>query len=69
MPVDDLEKRLLKLGRVTITSSGISVEGFRAKGASCRDVAILAAAWAIGELVREMNATIEKPGGGKIGVD
>jgi hypothetical protein len=35
----------------------------------CRDVAVVAAAWAIGELQREMLKTIQKPGGGKISVD
>ncbi|AAN69497.1 conserved protein of unknown function [Pseudomonas putida KT2440] len=54
---------------MTITKEGISVEGFDVKGAMCRDVAVVAAAWAIGELQREMLKTIQKPGGGKISVD
>lgn len=65
---DDVMK-IRKFGRVTITKQGISVEGFEVKGAMCRDVAVMAAAWAIGELQREMLKTIEKPGGGNIGVD
>lgn len=63
------EMKITKTGRVTITKDGISVEGFNVKGAMCRDVAVMAAAWAIGELQREMLKTIQKPGGGKIGVD
>ncbi|WP_224372485.1 hypothetical protein [Pseudomonas putida] len=54
---------------MTVTKDGISVEGFNVKGAMCRDVAVMAAAWAIGELQREMLKTIAKPGGGNIGVD
>lgn len=65
----DDEMKITKTGRVTITKDGISVEGFNVKGAMCRDVAVMAAAWAIGELQREMLKTITKPGGGKIGVD
>lgn len=63
------EMKIKKLGRVTVTEKGISVEGFDVNGAMCRDVAVMAAAWAIGELQREMLKTIAKPGGGNIGVD
>lgn len=65
----DDEMKITKTGRVTITKDGISVEGFSVKGGMCRDVAVMAAAWAIGELQREMLKTIAKPGGGKIGVE
>jgi hypothetical protein len=56
-------------GKVTVTASGIAVEGFEAHGASCRDVAALAALWAIGELQREVLKTLERPGGGNIAID
>lgn len=69
MYTDNDEMKIRKTGRVTITKEGIGVEGFDVKGAMCRDVAVMAAAWAIGELQREMLKTIAKPGGGKIGVD
>ncbi|MCP8349343.1 hypothetical protein DN387_13955 [Pseudomonas sp. FBF18] len=69
MYTTDDELKIRKTGRVTITKDGISVEGFDVKGAMCRDVAVVAAAWAIGELQREMLKTIQKPGGGNIGVD
>ncbi|WP_409287501.1 hypothetical protein [Pseudomonas guariconensis] len=69
MYCDDDEMKITKTGRVTITKDGISVEGFEVEGAMCRDVAVMGAAWAIGELQREMLKTIAKPGGGKIGVD
>lgn len=65
----DEEMKIRKTGRVTITKDGISVEGFDVDGAMCRDVAVMAAAWAIGELQREMLKTIAKPGGGEISVD
>ncbi|MFJ4397443.1 hypothetical protein [Pseudomonas sp. NPDC089396] len=69
MYATDDEMKIRKFGRVSITKEGISVEGFDVKGAMCRDVAVMAAAWAIGELQREMLKTIAKPGGGKISVD
>lgn len=61
--------RLYQNGTVTVTPTGITVAGFEGLNASCRDVAALAALWAIGELQRELMATLERPGGGKIGVD
>lgn len=67
--MDDLEMMLSRLGTVTVSKGGISVQGFEGKNASCRDVAIMAAAWAIGELQCEMLKTIKKPGGGDISVD
>jgi hypothetical protein len=67
--MDQDEMILSRLGTLTIDRSGIRVEGFRGKNAMCRDVAIMAAAWAIGELQREMLKTIKKPGGGNISVD
>ncbi|MEG1628552.1 hypothetical protein [Pseudomonas sp.] len=67
--MDDLEMMLSRLGTVTVSKAGVSVQGFDGKNASCRDVAIMAAAWAIGELQREMLKTIKKPGGGNISVD
>lgn len=60
---------LTHFGKVTVTSDGIEVQGFEGENASCREVAIMAAAWAIGELQREMLKTIEEPGGGDISVD
>lgn len=66
---DDDEMKIRKYGSVTVTKEGISVEGFGGKNTMCRDLAIMAAAWAIGELQREMLKTIQKPGGGKIGLD
>ncbi|MFZ5936619.1 hypothetical protein ACOKS3_17530 [Pseudomonas sp. HS6-2] len=69
MYATDDEMKIRKTGRVTITKEGISVEGFDVRGAMCREVAVMAAAWAIGELQREMLKTIAKPGSGKISVD
>lgn len=67
LTVDVMEFR--KFGRVVVTPKGITVEGFDVENGMCRDVAIMAAAWAIGELQREMLKTIGKPGGGNIIVD
>lgn len=53
-------------GKVTITKDGIAVEGFESVNASCRDVAVLACAWAIGELQREMTKAIQEPGNNSI---
>lgn len=63
--------RITKTGVITINADGIYVDGFDADGvASCREVAILAAAWAIGQLQAEMLATMLKPGGtGRLGID
>ncbi|MBX9756297.1 MAG: hypothetical protein K2X80_16180 [Pseudomonadaceae bacterium] len=63
------QMKITQTGRVTITSTGIGVEGFSGDNAGCRELAIMATAWAIGELQREMLKTIEKPGGGNISVD
>lgn len=61
--------RLTKTGTVTITNGRIDVAGFDADNGTCRDVAALAAVWAIGELQRELLKTLEKPGGGNIVID
>ena len=69
--LDADEAKLTKTGTVTIGGHGrlrVIVEGFEGDGCSCRDVAALAMLWAIGELQRELMATLEKPGGGSCGV-
>ncbi|MHA6195556.1 hypothetical protein ACX3YG_14420 [Pseudomonas wadenswilerensis] len=58
--------RITCVGKVTIEAGRIMVEGFEAENASCRDIVVLAAAWALGELQREMLKTIERPGGGNL---
>ncbi|WP_339521788.1 hypothetical protein [Pseudomonas sp. EA_35y_Pfl2_R111] len=63
------DMKIKRTGKVTITKHGIEVEGFDVHNAMCREVAVIAAAWAIGELQREMTKTILAPGGGKISVD
>ena len=39
----------------------IHVEGFEVDGASCREVIAHSLLWAIGEMQRELTATIESP--------
>ncbi|HDS1708402.1 hypothetical protein [Pseudomonas putida] len=58
--------KLTSPGRVTIEKGRILVEGFVSENATCREVVVMAAAWAIGELQREMLLTIERPGGGNL---
>lgn len=62
--------KLTGLGRVIVDADGVTVEGFAGcSGSSCRDVAILAAAWAIGVLQCELVQSIEAPGGsGRLGI-
>lgn len=54
-------------GTITIdargASSQITVEGFEGDNCSCRDVAVQACLWAIGELQREISIAVQKPGG------
>lgn len=69
--LDADKARLTKTGTVTIQTDGrfrIIVEGFDGDGCSCRDLAALAMAWAIGELQRELLATMMEPGGGSCGL-
>ena len=69
--LDAEEAKLTKTGTVTVGTEGrlrVVVEGFEGDNCSCRDVAALAMAWAIGELQRELMATMQKPGGGSCGV-
>ncbi|MDG9928288.1 MULTISPECIES: hypothetical protein [unclassified Pseudomonas] len=61
--------KLTKKGVVKISREGIQIEGFASKNASCREASIMACAWAIGELQREMLKCIERPGGGNVSVD
>lgn len=63
MSLDADHTRLTRHGRITITEGRITVARFDGENASCRDVAVLALAWAIGELQREMVNIIEQPGG------
>lgn len=60
------EIEIESFGTITIGKGAVMVNGFKFSNASCREGAILACAWAIGELQREMMKTIERPGGGFI---
>lgn len=62
--------KLTKTGTLNIQQDEITIDGFDAEGASCREVGVLALLWAIGELQKELTAMLEKPGGsGKCSVD
>lgn len=74
MSLDADNIKLTQHGTVTISPDKkggpqIIVEGFEGAGCSCRDVAVLACLWAIGELQREVMRAVQEPGGGSIGVD
>jgi hypothetical protein len=59
--------RLTKIGKLTICTDPrlpVRIEGFEGENCSCRDVAILACMWAIGQLQRAATGDIERPGGG-----
>lgn len=64
--LDANKAKLNRVGEVVITKSGILVHGFDGEGCTCRDVAALALVWAIGELQKDLLATMERPGGGKV---
>lgn len=73
MSLDAETSKLTKFGKVTIFPAKkgnvqIVVEDFEGKNCSCRDVAVLACVWAIGELQREVMRGIEEPGTNAIGI-
>ena len=67
--LDADEACITQAGVVTISPDGILVAGFDGDNTSCRDISALAMVWAIGELQRELLATLERPGGGNVAVD
>jgi len=56
-----LDKKIKKLGTILMHNDEIHVEGFEVDGASCREVIAHSLVWAIGEMQRELAATIESP--------
>jgi hypothetical protein len=68
MSLDSDTSRLVEFGKVEVTVDGIIVTGFRGKNCGCRDVAVQACLWAIGELQREALRAIEQPGNNNIGI-
>lgn len=57
--VDEV-KQILRHGTVKVNQiDGITVEGFEFHNCTCRDGAVLACAWAIQELSREMKKMME----------
>lgn len=63
--LDANKAKLTKTGKITITADEIIVEGFEGDGTSCRDLAVLAMMWGIGELQKDVVADLQEPGGGK----
>lgn len=62
-------KQIDQHGTVTVNQIyGITVEGFEFHNCTCREGAVLACAWAIQEIAREMKKMMERPGDGRIGV-
>lgn len=65
-----IDLHLKQIGEIKIDAKKVRIEGFRADGAMCREVAALAIVWAIGKLQNELSALIRKPGGtGNTSVD
>ncbi|MFP1683389.1 hypothetical protein ACLD0W_12825 [Alloalcanivorax sp. C16-1] len=64
-----LDMTLKKTGTLLIHEGHISVSGFEAAGASCRETAALAVLWAIGLLQRELTELVGQPGGGAVSID
>lgn len=62
--LDGEEAKLTKTGTVTVRGGRVVVKGFEGDGCGCREVAALGMLWAIGELQRQLMATLERPGGG-----
>jgi len=62
--LDANEVRLKKIGSVTVRAGRIEIDGFSGENATYRDVAALAAVWAIGRLQRELMEILKRPGGG-----
>lgn len=56
--------RLIKTGTVVVTDGKIEIGGFSSDDGTCRDTAALALVWAIGRLQAELQAKLERPGGG-----
>lgn len=74
MSLDAETSKLTSFGTVTIYPNKergvrIVVDGFESENCTCRDVTVQACLWAIGELQREALRSIEKPGGGSIGIE
>ena len=58
-----LDQKIKKAGTVTVTENEIRVSGFDVDNAMCRETAIHALIWAIGELQKEVVELIAVPGG------
>jgi hypothetical protein len=68
MSLDAEPTKLTQHGTVTVEPGGIVVTGFAGENCSCRDMAVLACIWAIGELQRELLKMVEQPGGGCVAI-
>ena len=67
--LDADKARLIKTGTVHIGPDLICIEGFEGEGTSCRELAVLATVWAIGQLQLDLQAQLQEPGGGRSAVD
>lgn len=65
-----IDTKLTRTGTVLMHKGRIYTSGFSAPDCMCREVAIHALLWAIGEMQREIVALIETPGGtGNVAAD
>ena len=58
--------KLVKTGCVQVKADRIEISGFEPDNGTCRDAAALALVWAIGRLQSELQAIMERPGGGNV---
>jgi hypothetical protein len=67
--LDAEEARLTQTGTLTMSAGRVEISGFSGDGCSCRDLAALSIVWAIGELQKELAATLQSPRGSRCVVD
>jgi len=65
LSLDAEHTKLTDTGSITISDDKIAIAGFSGDNCTCRDVAVYACLWAIGELQKEVTSLVEQPGGGR----
>ena len=63
--LDAQPAKLIKHGTIEISEREIKLTSFEGIGCTCREVVALGLVWAIAELTKELQATMQQPGNGK----
>ena len=58
-----IDTKLERAGTILMHDGKIYLDGFEADGCMCREVAIHALIWGIGQMQQELVALIDRPGG------